>query len=172
MDSRFFVKLFARLLAATLFALCLAVTIAADKTDRRVYPEPPLPRLPSAGGKITDPVFNTEIMRVTDERDGRSSGTYYAYWPTFNSNSTRLLVKKDGGDAALYEFDPQSFRLGASKPFPRLPDGGSLITEGAIWSASDPNVLYGVESGKPRLWALKVATRTFTLIRDFDDDER
>jgi hypothetical protein len=125
--------------------------------------------LPSAGGKFNDPTFNTEIMRVTDERDGPSNGTYYSYWPTFNSNSTRLLVKKDGGDAAIYNFDPQNFRLGASQSFPRLTGGGSLLTEGAIWSAKDPNVLYGVQSGKPRLWALNVATRTYTLIRDFGD---
>jgi hypothetical protein len=186
MDKRVLVNIFSRILAATLCVVCAAPspvahsskaftarfneTGADDKTDRRVYPEPKLPRLPSAGGTITDPIFQTEIMRVTDERDGASNGTYYAYWPTFNSDSTRLLVKKDGGDAALYNFDPQSFKLGASKPFPRLPDGGSLITEGAIWSASDPNVLYGVQSGRARLWGLKVATRTYTLIRDFNEE--
>jgi hypothetical protein len=186
MDNRFFVNIFSRTLAATLFVLCFVLSPgvrstkavaersaqpdAGEKTDRRVYPEPSLPRLPAAGSVFTDPTFNTQIMRVTDERDGPSNGTYYSYWPTFNCDSTRLLVKKDGGDAAIYNFDPQNFRRGATQPFPHLPDGGSLITEGAIWSASDPNILYGVQAGRPRLWALKVATRTYTLIRDFSEE--
>src|SRR5689334_22996695 len=32
------------------------------KTDRGVYPEGTPPTLPSAGGKIIDPVFGTQIM--------------------------------------------------------------------------------------------------------------
>ncbi len=40
---------------------------ARIRTDRKVYPKPPLPRLPRAGGTYTDPVFGTLIMRATDE---------------------------------------------------------------------------------------------------------
>jgi hypothetical protein len=143
---------------------------AGDRVDRRVYPEPPLPRLPRAGGKFIDPTFGTEIMRVTDERDGQSNGTYYSIWPTLNCDNTRLLVKKDQGAAAIYSFDPQNFRLGASRSVPSPPSGGALITEGAIWSATDPNILYGVAWKGPRLWALKVGTSSYTLIRDFSDE--
>src|SRR5689334_19134107 len=66
------------------------------KTDRAVYPEPSLPALPKAGGKYIDPVFGTEIMRVTDETDGPvpGLGTYYSHWPTFNCNNTKLLIRK------------------------------------------------------------------------------
>src|SRR3712207_2794984 len=59
--------------------------------DYGVYQEPPLPALPPAGGTLRDLSFGTQIMRVTDERDGASNGTYYSQWPTLNADSTRML---------------------------------------------------------------------------------
>ena len=141
----------------------------APKTDRAVYNEPAVPSLPTAGSKVCDPTFGTEIMRVTDAADGQSNGTYYSYWPTFNSNSTRLLVRINDSSAATYIFDPATFTLGAKQSIPGLPGGGSLITEGAIWSNSDPNVLYGVAWNAPKLWSLNVATGTYTLVHDFSN---
>ncbi|HKP87893.1 MAG TPA: Ig and FN3 domain-containing protein, partial [Blastocatellia bacterium] len=58
-------------------------------TDKNVYPEPPAPALPAAGGTFRDPVFGTTIMRVTDERDGPFNVTNYSYYPSFNKDSTR-----------------------------------------------------------------------------------
>jgi hypothetical protein len=139
----------------------------SDGADRRVYPEPPLPRLPAAGGKFRDPTFGTEIMRVTDERDGKSCGTYYPHWPTLNADSTRLLVRSPDPGDAIYDFDPASFRLGRKRPMPRLPDNGVLITEGAIWSGRDPDTLYGGTFNGPTLWALDVARQTYKLVKDF-----
>ncbi|HEY0174079.1 MAG TPA: hypothetical protein VGB98_23885, partial [Pyrinomonadaceae bacterium] len=60
----------------------------ADGNDRRVLPEPALPALPAAGGTFRDPVFGTEVMRVTGERDGKLNGTFYPHWPTLNADST------------------------------------------------------------------------------------
>src|SRR5687768_13188166 len=70
-------------------------SLGRTRTDRRVYPEPRLPALPRAGGKLSDPTFGTMIMRATDERDYRTPGcgTWYSQWPTFNSNNTRLLIR-------------------------------------------------------------------------------
>jgi hypothetical protein len=139
----------------------------ADANDRRVIPEPPLPALPRAGGTYRDPVFGTEVMRVTDERDGKLNGTFYPHWPTLNADSTRLLVKRyDTGDA-VYSFDPVNFKLGASRLIPRLPDNGILITEGAIWSTTDPDTLYGPTFNGPYLWALNVSTGAYKLVKDF-----
>src|SRR5919206_3990305 len=102
------------------------------QTSSAVIPEPPLPTLPAAGGKFRDPAFGTEVMRVTDERDGVENGNFYPHWPTFNADSTRLLVRRrDTGDA-IYTFDPNAFTLGTSFVIPRLPDNGTTITEGAI----------------------------------------
>src|SRR5713101_2242956 len=87
------------------------------KTDRAVYPEPPLPTLPSAGGTFTDPVFGTQIMRVTDatECPAPGCGTWYSRWPTFNSDSTRILIRKGtSGDVIIKAFDPVAFTLGAT----------------------------------------------------------
>ncbi|MBA3242125.1 MAG: hypothetical protein H0T60_12930, partial [Acidobacteria bacterium] len=137
------------------------------KGDRRVYAEPPLPRLPAAGGKLIDPTFGTEIMRVTDERDGKLNGNFYPHWPTFNADSTRLLVKRHEAGDAVYEFDPDRFQLGRSRPLPRLPDNGVLITEGAIWSGSDPDTLYGGTFNGPYLWALDVSKQRYQLVKDF-----
>src|SRR2546425_7880132 len=65
------------------------------RTLREVIPEPPLPRLPRAGGKFIDPAFGTEIMRATDERDDPVGlSTYYSHWPTINRDNTYILVKK------------------------------------------------------------------------------
>jgi hypothetical protein len=141
----------------------------APKTDYGIYPEPPLPQLPPAGGKFCDQTFGTQIMRVTDATDSQSNGTYYSIWPTFNSDNTRLLVRINNS-AAIYSFNPTTFTLGAKQSIPGIPNfGGSLITEGAIWSNSDPNVLYGVEWNTPKLWALNVATNTYSLVRDFSN---
>jgi hypothetical protein len=139
------------------------------KTDQAVYTEPSLPSLPEAGGKFCDPTFNSEIMRVTDSGDSQSNGTYYSYWPTFNSNNTRLLVRINNS-GATYTLNPTTFTLGAKQSIPGLPNfGGSFIAESAIWSATDPDVLYGGGWSAPKLWALNVATGTYTLVRDFSN---
>src|SRR5215213_8544915 len=99
------------------------------KTDRGVYAEPALPTLPPAGGKFTDPVFGSEIMRATDASDGAAPGlgTFYSHWPTFNSDSTMLLIRKGAtGEAVIKGFDPVNFALtSASETLPNaLPGGG------------------------------------------------
>lgn len=68
------------------------------KTDRDYYPILPRPALPPAGGKFCDPTFGTQIMRVTDENTvpGGGAGTSYSYYPTFNSDNSRLLVMESG----------------------------------------------------------------------------
>ena len=76
-------------------AVTTDVRLGSIRTDRRVYPEPSLPSLPRAGGKFKDPVFGTQIMRVTDARDypAPGCGTWYSQWPTLNSDNTRLLIR-------------------------------------------------------------------------------
>ncbi|SRR6266852_6258723 len=44
------------------------------KTDRAVYPEPPLAEPSLAGAKYVDPVFGTQIMRATDGADYPAPG--------------------------------------------------------------------------------------------------
>ncbi|HLL74670.1 MAG TPA: hypothetical protein VK421_05350, partial [Pyrinomonadaceae bacterium] len=138
---------------------------AGIKTDLGLYRPVGLPALPAAGGKFRDPVFGTEIMRVTDARDGSSAGTSYSYWPTFNSDNTRILVMGAGGEAgcAVYDFDPVTFRLGAKHQIPLL-GGGYLYSFDLIWSRTDPDVLYGHTGAA--LYAYNVRARTYTKLFD------
>src|SRR5262245_10538215 len=135
-------------------------------TDRRVYAEPPAPVLPRAGGTFVDPTFGTTIMRVTDETDGKSCHNYYSYWPTFNLDSTRFFIACDNMPR-LYRFDPTSFQIVSKGPLfeQRVPGGGYLGAEDAIWSGASANVLFG--SIDLKLYAYDVSSRTYSLIKDF-----
>src|SRR5688572_18478704 len=82
------------------------------KTDRAVYAEPPLAMMPSAGNKVNDPVFGTEIMRATDESDclAPGCGTWYSQWPTFNSDNTRIMIRNGvSGEMIIKSFNPAAF---------------------------------------------------------------
>ncbi len=136
------------------------------KTDRAVHPEPPLPTLPPAGGTFRDPTFGTTIMRVTDERDGRSCNNAYSYWASLNLNSTQFFISCDGRPV-LYRFDPRAFRILSKEPlFSKKPPRGSIPRwEDVIWSGNEPNVLFCHEN--LNLWGYNVATKTYRLIKDF-----
>ncbi|HWN09043.1 MAG TPA: YdcF family protein [Pyrinomonadaceae bacterium] len=150
------------------------------KTDRSVYRTPPLPTRPRAGGKFIDPVFGTEIMRATDEVDGPAPGlgTYYSHWPTFNANSTRLLIRKGHtGDAILKTFDPSNFKLGAGREVLPLeyPGGFGLSWESSTWSHSDPDVVHTFANdrkGGMRLYAYNVVRKEFKLVKDLSSIAR
>src|SRR5688572_22701620 len=116
------------------------------KTNRAVYPEPTLPRLPRAGGKFNDPVFGTQIMRATDDKDSPAPGcgTWYSMWPTFNSDNTRLLIRCGvSGEVRIKAFDPVSFTLGATlRTAATIANGYSLQWQGATWSRTDPDLIF------------------------------
>jgi hypothetical protein len=139
-------------------------TQPAIRTDRGVYPEPPLPGLPKAGGVIVDPTFGTSILRLTDESDGESCVNPYSYWPTFNRNSTRLYILCDDRPF-IYDFDPQAFRASNKRALPKTPDNHDPRSEDMIWSGSDADVLF-CHCGL-KLWSYSVATQAYTLIQDF-----
>src|SRR6266850_8018578 len=149
------------------------------RTDRRVYPEPPLPALPRAGGKFTDPTFGTLIMRATDATECPSPGcsTFYSQWPTFNSDNTRILIRKgNSGDVVIKAFDPLNFTLGPIlRTSPTLAGGMALDWQGATWSRVDPDLIYvHVAYYNPaypatwmKLYIYKPSTNVFRLIKDF-----
>lgn len=137
------------------------------KMDRKIYPEPALPRLPRAGGKFKDPTFGTEIMRVTDETSP-DGGTFYSYWPTFNCDTTRLLVRtSNDGTAHIYEFDAANFAIGSRKLIPASSAGYPNL-ESAIWSGSDPDSLFALVG--TRIFAYHPSKGSYTLIADMSRD--
>jgi hypothetical protein len=140
-------------------------------TDSSIpYPPPPVSRPSSAGGIYTDPTFHTTIMRITDESDGVSNQVAYSYWPSFNRDSSRLLIWTADLGATLYAFNPDTFTLDlpSKAALPLAPSGNAVQWEGATWSGSDPNILYACEG--LNLWQCDAATGTYTLLNDFAGD--
>jgi hypothetical protein len=143
--------------------------------DHKVYPKPPPPALPRAGGKFHDPTFGNEIMRATDERDDKIGvSTYYSHWPTFNSVNTYILARKASGEALIKRFDAKTFAVGASfKPGTvNIPGKGdvSVNFESAIWHPTNPNLIYcftGYRDGGMHFYAYDVVTRRYTMVKDF-----
>ncbi len=103
--------------------------------------------LPLKGQKFIDESFGTEILRLTDESDGDVNATAYAYWASFNSDSTRISVIDGGGGAFHYEMNPFSFTINpqSRKRFPRSPDNIGLGAEGIVWSRDNPNIAYATD---------------------------
>jgi hypothetical protein len=68
----------------------------------------------------------------------------------------------------LYQFDPANFRiLGKEIWDTPTPIGGTIGWEDAIWSGSNPDVIYAHDNIGMHLWAYNVATKTYTLLADF-----
>ena len=160
---------FLRLLgSAAILQIIASITLFAEiKHDYGTYPVPQAPPLPAAGGTVIDPTFETTIMRLTDENDGPDCVNAYSYWPTFNVNNTRLIVYS-GLAPLLYRFDPANFKIINKTIWDKLtPLGGTVGWEDAIWSGSNPDVIYAHDSIGLHLWAYNVATQTYTLTADF-----
>jgi hypothetical protein len=87
---------------------------------------------------------------------------HYSYWPSFNANSTRFHITCDG-QPRLYGFDPVNFRtLGKEALFTTTPDGSVPVSEDAIWSATNPDVIYAHDFNS--LWSYNVASKAYTRV--------
>jgi hypothetical protein len=153
--------------AASLVQIIFSITALGEiKRDYGTYPVPPPPPLPAAGGTVIDPTFETTIMRLTDQNDGPDCINAYSYWPTFNVNNTRLMIH-NGRAPVLYRFDPVNFKI-IDKFIWNTPTplGDTIGWEDAIWSGSDPDVIYVHDNIGLHLWAYNVATKTYTLVAD------
>jgi hypothetical protein len=141
-------------------------TSAADsiKTDFGVYPEPSLPPLSQAGGKIIDPVFGTTILRLTDGSRGDSEcGVSYSTIPVFNVNSTRAYVRCDpNARARFFQFNPTTFTASSTTTIPSPPV--NLKQYWMIWSGTNPDVIYG--NNGMFIYAYNVASQTIAPVVD------
>ncbi len=140
------------------------------KTDKGIYHEPALPSLPRAGSKITDPVFGTTVLRLTDGSDGSSdTQVQYSYWPTFNKDCTRLVVvaQYDANRSVFYTFDPNTMTAALDHVLTSPPPSGWLLDRSdVIWSGTDRDVIYG-HNDVHALWTYNVASRRYVLLKDF-----
>jgi hypothetical protein len=138
---------------------------AAGLTDLSSHAPPSVAR-PAAGASYVDPVFGTTITRITDASLGTLCVNAYSYWPAFNADDTRLMVGCDDVPY-LYRFDAQTRAVTADGKLWGA-DGAKVQFEGAYWSNTDPNVVYGIEG--TRLWRIDVTQRGsagYTLVHDF-----
>jgi hypothetical protein len=122
------------------------------KTDLNVYPVPPV-ALPPALGKYTDPVFGTEVMRVT----ANGGDSAYAVWPLVNKDSTRFLSPEGPlgqGGIFVYDLDPEGFALSNRRALPSVP--GGVRYEGLLWSGLRPSVFYCVGNMAPHVFEVDV----------------
>src|SRR4030095_16957403 len=128
-------SLFRLLGSASIFQIILSINAFAEiKRDYGTYPVPSPSPLPAAGGTMIDPTFETTIMRLTDEDDGPECINSYSYWPTFNVNSTRILVYS-GTAPLLYRFDPVNFEIVDKAIWDTDTGMGSSVRwDDAIWS--------------------------------------
>src|SRR5205807_841247 len=179
-------RLSVTLLIALFIFLSSARQSALGKTsgyisDRNFYPKPPLPVVPSAGGRYRDPVFGADILRATDANDcpGNGCGTFYSHWPTFNYNNTRIFYRSERDTAKIKSFDAANFTVGQAVSLPivvrtsnctncpaGISDGPSW--ESSIWSHSNADVIYTFSGwiGGLRIYTYNVSTAQFTIIKD------
>ncbi|MFI5148580.1 MAG: T9SS type A sorting domain-containing protein [Bacteroidia bacterium] len=137
------------------------------KTDRGVYPEPPPPSIPAAGGTFTDPVFGTTLLRITDSLDGPDNHQSYSYWPAFNKNASLLYISSVNGTPTLYDFDTVNQSISNKRNlFLSNPAGdGAPNGEDAIWSGIHTHTML-CHTGQ-KLYSYDVSSNTYTLIHDF-----
>lgn len=157
--------LFANISPSALAASATTSVGISDYSSRK----PGYVTLPARGGSYVDPVFGTEIIRVTDSTDGQRCFHAYSYWRAFNSEGNQMLINCDGV-TYVYGFDPARGKvlgrtplLGATSP--------KIQFEGASWSYTQPHILYALDNAGRRLWSidLTMCDPIFTLIRDFSD---
>lgn len=142
------------------------------KTDYGIYPAPAIPpSLPAAGSIILDPTFGTQVTRITDAADGLTCSVPYSYWPSFNKDSTWLMVDctQTVGTwtepvAMLYGWGPNG-AIGRKIVKAISDTPGYLNLAGGIWSGVNPDILLVWK--RDILWAYSVSKNTVELIKDF-----
>ena len=118
----------------------------------------PEPRQP-----ITDPVFDTCIIRVTDRQADLDPGDIsggmkneYSRVQSFNADASRLIAFTTDGNWYLY--DASSLR-----PIKQI-----FIWHEPRWDAEDPDLLYYSED--TRLMAYRIASGEQWVVREFADN--
>lgn len=144
-------------------------TLLTDTTTRT---EPTLPTLGAAGTKITDPTFGTTILRVTDATTEPDTGGHkgvlnaYSTQQSFNSDNSRVLflVRDSYQRARFYDFTPGSCTVNTTGYLLSSAPAG-LQEYGMTWSATDPDIIYGV--GNYNLYEITVPSGSSTTLKTF-----
>jgi hypothetical protein len=137
------------------------------RTDVRVEPYPKVaPAIGPAGSIVSDPIFASRIVRVTDaETDARRPSESYttpssAEQNSWNTDETKLYVRSIDGGLELFDFNPATMAVHAMRAL-----NVSWIGE-PQFSYSQPNILYGIASGRPILQQYDSSTNRTTNLHD------
>jgi hypothetical protein len=142
---------------------------------------------PAVNVPYTDPAFGTQMVRISDSEADRAKmkiggaeanvHVLYAYYPTFNVDSTRMLVgTSQAGHAGIYNFDPDTMQAEYFSDLYNYESGyrfnEAIAPEGAYWSATDPDVLYGIKqyNYEAQIVAMNVVTKESVVIKNFVAD--
>ena len=167
MKNKYFMLLLMVSLVLSMFPF--SVSALTFNNDRTVYPLPPLPALPAAGGVFNDPTFGTPILRLTDENDGDRCWQIYSTWPAFNKDSTQIYIYCHLPSGAekykIYDLDPVNFRILSKYDINRITPSGAYIGH-YFWSGIDPNILYFTDRNSI-LYSYNTRTKQYTQLKDF-----
>jgi hypothetical protein len=134
----------------TLSASEISTLASILRTDRNVQQITNVAPPAQKNQTITEPNFNVQILRVTDNNDGSECHTGYSYWPSLNSNNTWILF---ACGATVYKqgFDPMTRTLvGIKSPVVTNPTDTDL-TDDVLWTPIYPDVLI-YHKGKVLYW--------------------
>lgn len=144
-------------------------------SDTQVHSMPDAPpSLPTAGSTVTDPVFGSTILRVTDANDGPGScATFYSNMPSLNANNTKIAAQcRDGYmRTKVWDFDAATMTRSNGRFQANAPAGAQGYF--TLWSPTAPNkfticaqmklVEVTIPDGTATTW-------TNTTLHDFTDD--
>ncbi len=145
----------------------IAGAICADPpvpsiTNFHIYQTPSFPE-PAARVELTDPIFGTCVVRVTDRNKDISPGdsskglkNEYSRVQSFNADESRILVRGLAGGWYLYD-------AVSLQPLGQLP-----IDIDPRWDAVNPDIIY--YSQETRLMAYDTAAQQTKLIHEFAND--
>jgi hypothetical protein len=136
-----------------LTGLAAQLPVYPPDTTLTLVSDPSLPR-PGYLSSITDPVFKTNITRVSS-----TTRHQYAKIPVWNSDQTRMILSRD-----------YPARLLDGSTFADL--GSRMIVPNGIWSNTRPDYMWGTSlySGDSGHWYFKqyqVSSATTTNLHDF-----
>jgi hypothetical protein len=137
------------------------------RSDARIEPySSTLPTIGPAGSVISDPVFGSRILRVTDSKTDsqRPSESYStpssAQQNSWNTEGTKIYVRGIDGEVELFDFNPSTMAA-RSIGSPKV----SWIGE-PEFSYKQPNILYGIASRRPIFQQYDIVTGRSTDLHD------
>lgn len=134
------------------------------------YPEPALPTFSGAGAIITDPTFNTRILKLTGTGDSSVGCTLaYSYYGYFNSDMTRVMcgVHQSYYKLKVWDWNPTTMQATNGIVMPQFSAG--IQFTGTQFSRLDPDKVWCAiaNTSISMIYTYKPSNQTNALVKDF-----